>query len=119
MPLLRERLAPYAAAELAQRFEAHGLPFAPITRPQDLFEDPHLLATGGLAPVTLPADASGAGHPIDTRVPLLPLTLQGERLGVRSAPPSLGEHSRALLQALGYDAAQVGALIEAGVVGGV
>ena len=119
MPLLRERLAPYAAAELARRFEAHGLPFAPITRPQDLFEDPHLLATGGLAPVTLPADASGAGHPIDTRVPLLPLTLQGERLGVRSAPPSLGEHSRALLQALGYDAAQVGALIEAGVVGGV
>ena len=119
MPLLRERLAPYAAAELAQRFEAHGLPFAPITRPQDLFEDPHLLATSGLAPVTLPPDASSAGQAVHTRVPLLPLTLQGERLGVRSAPPSLGEHSRALLQALGYDAAQVGALIEAGVVGGV
>ena len=118
MPLLRERFAPLSAAELAQRFEAHGLPFAPITRPQDLFDDPHLLATGGLAPVTLPADASGAGHPIDTRVPLLPLTLQGERLGVRSAPPSLGEHSQALLRELGYDAAQVGALIEAGVVGG-
>jgi len=118
MPLLRERLAPYAAAELARRFEVHGLPFAPITRPQDLFEDPHLLATGGLAPMTLPPDASSAGQAVPTRVPLLPLTLQGERLGVRSAPPSLGEHSQAVLQALGYDAAQVRALIEAGVVGG-
>jgi len=118
MPLLRERFAPLTAAELAQRFEAHGLPFAPITRPQDLFEDPHLLATSGLAPVTLPPDASSAGQAVDTRVPLLPLTLQGERLGVRSPPPSLGEHSQALLQELGYDAAQVGALIEAGVVGG-
>jgi crotonobetainyl-CoA:carnitine CoA-transferase CaiB-like acyl-CoA transferase len=68
--------------------------------------------------VTLPPDASSAGQAVDTRVPLLPLTLQGERLGVRSPPPSLGEHSQALLQELGYDAAQVGALIEAGVVGG-
>jgi crotonobetainyl-CoA:carnitine CoA-transferase CaiB-like acyl-CoA transferase len=118
MPLLRERFAPYPAAELAQRFEAHGLPFAPITRPQDLFEDPHLLATGGLAPVTLPADASGAGRPVDTRVPLLPLTLAGSRPGVRSAPPSIGEHSQALLLELGYTAADIEELQDAKVVAG-
>jgi crotonobetainyl-CoA:carnitine CoA-transferase CaiB-like acyl-CoA transferase len=58
MPLLRERLAACGAAELARRFERRGLPYAPITRPQDLFDDPHLLATGGLAPMTVPADAS-------------------------------------------------------------
>jgi crotonobetainyl-CoA:carnitine CoA-transferase CaiB-like acyl-CoA transferase len=50
MPLLRERLAAYSAAALAAVFEQHGLPFAPITRPQDLFDDPHLNGTGGLAP---------------------------------------------------------------------
>ena len=54
MPLLRERLAARGAAEIGAMFEASGLPYAPITRPQDLFDDPHLLATGGLAPVTLP-----------------------------------------------------------------
>ena len=102
LPLLRQRFAAFGAAELAQRFERAGLPYAPITRPQDLFDDPHLAATGGLAPVTLPADASGAGRRIETRTALLPLTLQGRRLGVRSGPPSLGEHTRDLLRGLGY-----------------
>jgi crotonobetainyl-CoA:carnitine CoA-transferase CaiB-like acyl-CoA transferase len=116
IPMLRERFAPCAAAELAARFESVGLPYAPITRPQDLFHDPHLLATGGLAPVTLPADASGAGHEIHTRSALLPLALDGERLPLRQGPPALGAHTHALLQDLGYDAAQIAALQADGVV---
>ena len=116
IPLLRERLAPFAAAELAARFERVGLPFAPITRPQDLFDDPHLNATGGLAAVTIPADASGAGHQVQTRTALLPLAIDGQRLPLRLGPPSLGEHSRMLLLSLGYDEAQIAALCAAGVV---
>ena len=54
MPIFRERLIGYSAAALAAIFEKHGLPFAPITRPQDLLDDPPLTATGGLAPMTLP-----------------------------------------------------------------
>ncbi|NBX05786.1 MAG: CoA transferase, partial [Betaproteobacteria bacterium] len=54
LPLLRTRLAGMDATLLAQVFEREGLPFAPITDPQHLFEDPHLQATGGLAPMTLP-----------------------------------------------------------------
>ena len=54
MPILRERLAGYSAAALGAIFEKYGLPFAPITRPQDLLDDPHLAATGGLAKMTLP-----------------------------------------------------------------
>ena len=117
LPLLRERFAPLSADELMQRFERIGLPYAPITRPQDLFDDPHLLATGGLAPVTLPADASGAGRPVATRMPLLPITLGGARLPLRSPPPALGAHSRVLLQQLGYADAEIDALCAAGVVG--
>jgi crotonobetainyl-CoA:carnitine CoA-transferase CaiB-like acyl-CoA transferase len=117
LPLLRERFAPLRAAELAQRFEKAGLPHAPITQPQALFDDPHLTATGGLAPVTWPADASSAARPIDTRVPLLPLTLDGQRPGVRSAPPSVGQHSMALLQELGYAANEIEALLREKVVG--
>ncbi|MFY9512328.1 MAG: CaiB/BaiF CoA-transferase family protein, partial [Rubrivivax sp.] len=66
MPLLREHLAGLPARSIAERFEARGLPFAPITKPQDLFDDPHLQATGGLAPMSVPADASMAGQVVDT-----------------------------------------------------
>ncbi len=117
MPLLRERFAGFGAAELSTRFERIGLPYAPITRPQDLFDDPHLLATGGLAPVTVPADASGAGRAVDTRMALLPLSLDGERLGLRAGPPSLGQDTEALLQSLGYAGAEIEQLRQAGVIG--
>lgn len=118
MPLLRERFAAFGAAELARRFETIGLPYAPITRPQDLFDDPHLQATGGLAPLSVPADASGAGRRVDTRAPLLPLAIDSARLPVRSGPPGLGEHGQAVLLELGYDAAQIARLQADGVVGG-
>jgi len=118
LPLLRERFAAFGAAELAARFDRIGLPYAPITRPQDLFDDPHLQATGGLAHVAVPADASSAGHAVDTPMPLLPLTLDGQRLAVREGPPWLGQHSQALLQRLGYSEAQIEQLRADGVVGG-
>jgi crotonobetainyl-CoA:carnitine CoA-transferase CaiB-like acyl-CoA transferase len=109
VPLLRERLAGYSAKVLAAVFEKNGLPFAPITDPQDLFSDPHLIATGGLAPMTLPDGR-------ETASPLLPITLDGQRPGLRLNPPKLGEHGRELLESLGYSAQEVGDLVQAGIV---
>ena len=107
MPLLRQRLGHWSAAELSAVFEQNGLPFAPITRPEELLDDPHLGATGGLAPITLP----DGRH---TRTPLLPLTMQGQRLGIRHQPPRLGEHSRELLASMGYSAADIARLQASG-----
>jgi crotonobetainyl-CoA:carnitine CoA-transferase CaiB-like acyl-CoA transferase len=100
MPILRSRLADRTAAELSAIFEQNALPFAPITRPEDLFDDPHLNATGGLAPLTLTDGRA-------TRVPLLPLTLGGERPGVRLNPPKLGQHTSELLGELGYSTSEL------------
>ncbi|MBL8382805.1 MAG: CoA transferase [Burkholderiales bacterium] len=110
IPALRERLAPYPAAELSRMFEAHGLPYAPITRPHDLFEDPHLNATGGLTDLTLPDGRA-------TRTPLLPLSMEGRRLGLRMQPPALGEHTEELLRAAGCTDAEIAALVADGIVG--
>ncbi len=103
MPTLRERMTKFSAAEISAVFEKNALPFAPITRPHDLFDDPHLNATGGLADIELPD-----GRP--SRAVLLPLMLDGQRPGVRYSPPKLGEHSAELLSELGYNTAEIQAL---------
>ncbi|MEN9627795.1 MAG: hypothetical protein RJA10_1022 [Pseudomonadota bacterium] len=104
---LRERLADRSANELAAIFEQAGLPFAPIRRPEDLFDDPHLVATGGLADVTV-ADGDKAGQTVKTT--LFPFTLGGQRLGVRLQPPKMGEHTDELLLGLGYERSEIEAL---------
>ena len=116
MPILREFCRQFSADELSKRFEARGLPYAPITRPQDLFDDPHLKATGGLAPVRVRADCSGANREIETDVALLPLELEQGRLGIRLPPPSLGEHTAALLLELGYEASDINCLVEKNII---
>jgi len=110
---LRERLEERGAAELGEMFERAGLPFAPIRKPEDLYDDPHLGATGGLADVRLP-DGDKAGTTVKTT--LLPITLEGRRPGVRIDPPTMGEHTRELLSALGYASAEIDELFAKGVV---
>ena len=107
LPELRQRLATRSAAELARIFEDAGLPYAPIARPEELFDDPHLQATGGLAEVRL-TDGPRAGQ--TARAALLPMTLGGQRLGVREHPPSAGQDTDALLAGLGLDAAEIARL---------
>jgi len=104
LPLLRSRLASRSAAELTALLEAHELPFAPIRKPEELYDDEHLLATGGLVDITLP-DGERAGQTVQTA--LFPFTMDGQRLGVRLNPPTLGEHTTQLLAALGYSGAAI------------
>jgi crotonobetainyl-CoA:carnitine CoA-transferase CaiB-like acyl-CoA transferase len=104
IPILRERLQDYSAAQLTKIFEDNGLPYAPINRPQDLVNDPHLKATGGLTPMELPD-----GRVTDTV--LFPFTMHGKQPGLRMNPPKLGEHSMELLQSLGYSPEQARQLL--------
>jgi len=109
IPAVREIFGRYTKTELMAKCEATGLPFAPITRPEELFEDPHLNAAGGLPEVTLPDGRK-------TKLPALPLEMKGQRFGVRQDVPKTGEHSREVLAGLGYSAAEIDRLIADNVV---
>jgi crotonobetainyl-CoA:carnitine CoA-transferase CaiB-like acyl-CoA transferase len=100
IPLLRERLKDFSAQHLSDVFEKNALPYAPITAPHDLLDDPHLKATGGLAPLEL-----NDGRTVNTV--LLPLSLNQARLKVRQPAPHLGEHNESLLSSLGYSAEDI------------
>ena len=104
MPDLRARLARLTVTEIATIFETKGLPFAPITRPEELYDDEHLIASGGLADIVLP-DGDRAGE--TTQTTLFPFTMDGQRLGVRLNPPTKGEHTDAILQELGVQIAEI------------
>ena len=108
LPEIRRRLAERTSDDIADLFEKAGLPFAPIRKPEDLFDDPHLAATGGLADVRLP-DGPRAGETVKTT--LFPITMDGKRLPVRMDPPRMGEHTRELLASIGYASDAIDALV--------
>jgi len=111
---LRPRLATRTAAELADLMEQAGLPYAPIRKPEELLDDEHLLATGALADVHL-TDGEKAGQAVKTM--LLPVTLDGAHLPVRSDLPHIGQDTEALLSGLGYTPEDIDRLRKANAVG--
>jgi len=81
------------ADELMPRLESNGIPYAPIVRPDQLLDDPHLKQSGGLAPMQ-----TDDGETTD--VVLLPLTMGGRRPGVRQPLAKVGEHTQEILARL-------------------
>ncbi|MFM5931227.1 MAG: CaiB/BaiF CoA transferase family protein [Novosphingobium sp.] len=108
MPQIRAMIAAMTREEVVAKLEGTGLPFAPIGRPEDMFDDPQL-ATGGLEPVTLDTGEH-------TRLPTIPLEMDGKRPGGEVSLPQPGADSRPVLEALGYAPDKIDALLASGVV---
>jgi crotonobetainyl-CoA:carnitine CoA-transferase CaiB-like acyl-CoA transferase len=111
LPRIAETLRNWTKADLMAKCEALGLPFAPIGKPADLFDDPHLNGGGGLVPVTLPD-----GRPI--ALPALPVSLDGARPGGAGDLRAPGADSGAIAAELGYDPDAIAALRARGVIAG-
>src|SRR5262245_17676387 len=90
LPALRDIVKRYSAKELQEVFEREGLPYAPIVKPEQLYDDPHLLASGGLADLTLENGET-------TPVPLLPILLGGRHMNPRMPIAKAGEHNGEVL----------------------
>ena len=110
LPPIRALFAARSRDELLRRLEVIGVPAAKIGRPEDLFDDEHLNAGGGLIDVTLPDGRT-------TRLPALPVEMDGERFGKRRDLKSPGADSLEVLQELGLGGDEIDALVRAGAVG--
>lgn len=108
LPRIRELVGGMTRAEVVAKLDGTGMPFAPIGKPEELFDDPHL-AAGGLEPVTLDSGKQ-------TRLPTIPLEMDGKRPGGATALPLPGADARAVLAALGYADDKIAALINSGAV---
>jgi crotonobetainyl-CoA:carnitine CoA-transferase CaiB-like acyl-CoA transferase len=110
IPVVSAAFGRMTKAELMAKCDTLNLPFAPISKPADLFVDPHLNASGGLAGVTL-------GSGVRAKVPVLPIMMEGRRFGTRLDLPRVGSHTREILASLDYTPEQADAFRAAGVVG--
>jgi crotonobetainyl-CoA:carnitine CoA-transferase CaiB-like acyl-CoA transferase len=108
IPIVTALFARMTKQELLDKCEQLGLPYAPITRPEDLFNDPHLKASGGLADITLM-------NGVKTQVPIMPIEMDGRRFRTRLDLPKVGEHTREMLTGLGYSPQDIERLIASGV----
>ena len=96
LPQIIDKFKSMTKAELMKKIENLGLPFAPIGKPEEMFDDPHLNAGGGLLDMEM-EDGERC------KLPALPISMDGERLGLYLDPPKAGEHTEEILKALGLD----------------
>jgi crotonobetainyl-CoA:carnitine CoA-transferase CaiB-like acyl-CoA transferase len=113
-PVISERMARWCAERTTQEavdtLGAAKIPAAPVLSPQQALDHPHIRATGFLKDVDYPGLPSAA--PVARAAVRLSQT-PGE---IAARPPKLGEHTDLVLTDIGYDAAEIAALREKGVV---
>jgi crotonobetainyl-CoA:carnitine CoA-transferase CaiB-like acyl-CoA transferase len=109
LPQVRELFRGFTKAELVAKLEKTGLPFAPIGKPEEMFDDPHLAASGGLGAVTLP-------NGNETKLPILPVEMDGRRPTQGGHLAQIGEHTDEVLATLGLASGDIAALRAANAV---
>ncbi|MEQ9333134.1 CoA transferase [Thalassobaculum sp.] len=102
VPIVARAIAGRDSRELEREFEAIGIPYSPIARPCDMYQDPHVMRPGGLATSRLPDGQS-------FRAPSLPFEVDGVMLAGGGDLPAVGQDTEAVLGGLGLDAAAIAA----------
>ena len=100
---LGEELVRYSSAELAERLERARVPFAPLRRPDQLVDDPHLNASHQFMDTPLPGRGTA-------KLPKLPVRSTAFEFGLRRPAPRLGEHTREVLLEYGLTKDEIDAL---------
>jgi crotonobetainyl-CoA:carnitine CoA-transferase CaiB-like acyl-CoA transferase len=117
IPALQDVIGKFPQKDVEQRCERCNISWAPVGQPGDLFEDPHLLATGGLVDVFVSRFGGGEGGKW-VGLPALPVEFgpERERPKVTRQPPRIGEHNAEILGEAGFTAAEIASLTERKVI---
>ena len=110
-PIVADILCRHTLAELTGLFDQIGIPFAPVAKPGDLFDDPQLNAGGRMLGIEFP-------NGVSARVPRLPLEIGRHDLGLRLQAPAVGEHTSEILREAGLSAGEIDGLRLRGIVSG-
>ena len=113
LPVLTDLFGNMTKQALIKKLEEAGVPFAPINRPTDLFDDPHLNQGGGLVPLTIPKSNKTRAK---TKLPALPIEIGSKRLGLRREIPIQGDNGGQILHDLGYSQEDIDKMIMDGIV---
>jgi crotonobetainyl-CoA:carnitine CoA-transferase CaiB-like acyl-CoA transferase len=110
LPIVAAIVAQHTRRDLAELFDRLDIPFAPVAKPGDLFDDPQLNAGGRMLGIDLP----GGVH---AKLPRLPIEMGDHDLGLVHQPPAIGEHTAEIMSELGLENSEIKALAARGVVG--
>jgi len=105
-----EEMARHSGAVLAERLERARVPFAPLRRPDQLVDDPHLNAAEQFIATPLP----GRGM---AKLPKLPIRSTAFEFGLRRPAPHLGEHTREVLEEFGLSKDEIDTLVSRRIIG--
>jgi crotonobetainyl-CoA:carnitine CoA-transferase CaiB-like acyl-CoA transferase len=107
---IADEVRKYSSAALAERLERARIPFAPLRRPDQLVDDPHLNASNQLLETPLPGRGTA-------KLPKMPVRSTAYEFALRRPAPSLGEHTREVLLELGLTKDEIDALASRRVIG--
>jgi crotonobetainyl-CoA:carnitine CoA-transferase CaiB-like acyl-CoA transferase len=107
--LMQAACSQYDTAELLRRLEAADVIHGPVLSYAQAIGDAQLQHNGMVQEV----EHANVGR---LRTHGLPIKLHATPGAVRQAPPALGQHTEEVLQELGYSAAQIAALQDAGAI---
>lgn len=106
LPDIKRLLGELTQEQVMASCEAGGIPFAPIARPEDLFEDRQLNEGQSLYEVQYPSGEQGV-------LPKLPIEWDGDRFPLQHQAPQIGQHSEDVVQDwLGLGEAELKALVD-------